>query len=185
MVDQIIQHMQKRMDQALEVFTKELAGLRTGRASTGLLEPIRVDAYGSFVPLNQIATVSCPEPRMLTIQAWDRGLTKAIEKAIVDANLGLNPSAEGQIIRVPIPALNEERRQELVKIAGKYAEEARVAIRNVRRDGMDSLKKREKGGDISEDGHKRLSNDVQKVTDEHIKKIDDILSHKQKEIMHV
>ncbi len=173
------------MSAAVDVLSKDLSGLRTGRASTSLLEPIRVDAYGSMTPLSQLATVGCPEPRMLTVQVWDRALTKSVERAITDANLGLNPMAEGQLIRVPIPPLNEERRNELSKVAGKYAEEAKIAVRNVRRDGMDSLKRREKDHDISEDEHKKLSSEVQKVTDEFVKKIDALLESKQKEILHV
>ncbi len=185
MVDIVLQDMQKRMSAAVDVLSKDLSGLRTGRASTSLLEPIRVDAYGSMTPLSQLATVGCPEPRMLTVQVWDRALTKSVERAITDANLGLNPMAEGQLIRVPIPPLNEERRNELSKVAGKYAEEAKIAVRNVRRDGMDSLKRREKDHDISEDEHKKLSSEVQKVTDEFVKKIDALLESKQKEILHV
>ncbi|MBX9977411.1 MAG: ribosome recycling factor [Alphaproteobacteria bacterium] len=185
MTDELTKDMQRRMTQALDMLHKELGGLRTGRASVNLLEHIKVDSYGSMTPLNQVATVSAPESRLLTVQVWDRGLAKAVEKAIRDANLGLNPAAEGQVIRVPLPALNEERRSELSKIAAKYAEDARIAVRNVRRDGMDTLKKREKDKEISEDEHKRFSADIQKVTDEHIKKIDAQLEAKQKEIMQV
>lgn len=185
MTTDLIPSLKKRMEQAIEMFSKELSGLRTGRASVNLLEPIRVDAYGSFVPLNQIATVGCPEPRLLTVQVWDRGLSKSVEKAIADANLGLNPIAEGQMIRVPIPPLNEERRAELSKVAGKYAEDSRIVVRNIRRDGMESLKKQEKNSEISEDEQKRLSTDVQKLTDDFVKKIDEMLASKQKEIMQV
>lgn len=185
MTADLIPSLKKRMEQALDVFTKELSGLRTGRASINLLEPIRVDAYGSYVPLSQVATVGCPEPRLLTVQVWDRGLSKAVEKAITEANLGLNPASEGQMIRVPIPPLNEERRAELSKVAGKYAEDSRVVIRNVRRDGMELLKKQEKSSEISEDAQKRLSTDVQKLTDDFVKKIDDMLAAKQKEIMQI
>lgn len=174
-----------RMDGALDTFKKELAGLRTGRANVGMLEPVMVDAYGSHMPLNQVGTVSVPEPRMLSVQVWDKGLAKAVEKAIRDAGLGLNPQADGQLIRVPVPDLNQERRAELSKVAGKYAEAARVAVRNVRRDGMDALKKQEKDKQIGEDEHKALSEKVQKLTDEIIKKIDDALAHKEKEIMQV
>lgn len=175
----------RRMEAAVEVFTKELAGLRTGRASVSLLEPVTVDAYGSKMTLNQVATVSVPESRMLSVQVWDMSLAKAVEKAIRDSGLGLNPQAEGAVIRVPIPDLNEQRRQELVKVAGKYAEQARIAVRNVRRDGMDTLKKQEKDKKISEDDLKSLSEKVQKQTDEQIKKIDQALQHKEKEITQV
>ncbi|MEM6901715.1 MAG: ribosome recycling factor [Pseudomonadota bacterium] len=174
--------LQRRMDGALDNFGKELAGLRTGRASTSLLEPVTVEAYGSKMPLNQVGTVSVPEPRLLTVQVWDGGMTKAVEKAIRDAGLGLNPQAEGTMIRVPIPDLNEERRQELVKVAGKYAEQARISVRNVRRDGMDALKRLEKDSEISQDERKSLSDDIQSLTDQFIKKIDDALADKESEI---
>ena len=176
---------QRRMDSAVEVLRKEFSGLRSGRASTSLLEPVMVDAYGSMMPLSQCGTVGVPEPRMLTVQVWDKGLLKAVEKAIRDSGLGLNPSADGQLVRVPIPALNEERRREMQKIAGKYAEQARVSVRNVRRDGMDALKKLAKDGHISEDEIKKHEKDVQTVTDDTIKKIDESLAHKEKEIMQV
>ena len=177
--------MQRRMDGAIETLKREFQGLRTGRAHSSLLEPIRVKAYGSEMPVNQVANVSVPEPRMLTVQVWDRSLAPAVEKAIRDSGLGLNPQAEGQVIRVPVPQLSEERRQELSKVAGKYAEQARVAVRNVRRDGMEALKKQSKDGDISEDEQKRMSDKLQKVTDEHTKKIDELLENKEKEIMQV
>ncbi|WP_221237038.1 ribosome recycling factor [Roseospira goensis] len=173
------------MDNTLEVLRKEFAGLRAGRAHASLLEPVVVEAYGSTMPLNQVANVSVPEPRMLTVQVWDRSMAKAVEKAIRDAGLGLNPAGEGQTIRVPIPPLNEERRTELTKVAGKYAEQARVAIRNVRRDGMDHLKRMEKDGDISQDEHKKNSSDVQALTDDAIKHVDEALHHKEQEIMQV
>lgn len=175
----------KRMDGALNVLKTEFAGLRTGRASTSLLEPITVEAYGSQMPLNQVGTVGVPEPRLLTVQVWDRGMVKAVEKAIREAGLGLNPQPDGNLIRVPIPELNEERRRELQKVAGRYAEQARVAVRNVRRDGMDMLKRLEKDGEISQDEHKAYADEIQKLTDEHIKKIDDALGQKEKEIMQV
>lgn len=177
--------LKKRMDAVLVNFQKDLSGLRTGRASVNLLESVRVDSYGSMMPLNQVATISAPEARLLTVQVWDRGLVKAVEKAISDANLGLNPAPEGQLIRVPIPPLSEDRRKDIVKVAGKYAEAARVALRNVRRDAMDDLKKQEKAHEISEDEHKRHSQDVQKVTDEYTKKVDDLLSQKQNDLMQV
>lgn len=175
----------RRMDGAVEVLHKEFSGLRTGRASASLLDPITVDAYGSSMPLNQIGTISVPEPRLLVVQVWDQTAVKSVEKAIRESGLGLNPQPEGNMIRIPIPDLNEERRQELTKVAGKYAEAARVSVRNVRRDGMDALKKMEKDSDISEDDHKRLSEEVQKLTDEAIGKIDTMLSDKEKDIMKV
>ncbi|WP_211364810.1 ribosome recycling factor [Roseospira marina] len=173
------------MDSTLDVLRKEFAGLRTGRAHVSLLDPVMVDAYGSSMPLNQVASVNVPEPRMLTVQVWDRTMAKAVEKAIRDCGLGLNPAGEGQTIRVPIPPLNEERRTELTKVAGKYAEHARVAIRNVRRDGMDQLKRMEKDGDISQDDHKKHGTEVQALTDDAIKTVDEALHHKEEEIMQV
>ncbi len=175
----------KRMDGAVKALATEFAGLRTGRAHASLLEPITVDAYGSNMHINQVANVSVPEPRMLTVQVWDKGLVKAVEKAIRDANLGLNPAADGQLIRVPVPQLSEERRKEMTKVAAKYAENARIAVRNVRRDGMDHLKKEEKDGKISEDDHKKQSEEIQKLTDKHIAQIDDMLTAKEKDIMTV
>ncbi|MBF0248690.1 MAG: ribosome recycling factor [Alphaproteobacteria bacterium] len=177
--------LKRRMEGALEVLHKEFSGLRTGRASVNLLDPITVEAYGQAMPLNQVGTVSAPEPRMLSVQVWDRSMAKAVEKAIMDSGLGLNPQADGQLIRIPIPPLNEERRKELVKVAGKYAEEARVAVRNVRRHGMDELKKAEKDGDISEDALHQYSDEVQKMTDSHVAEVDTALSHKEEEIMQV
>ncbi|MDB5364453.1 MAG: ribosome recycling factor [Rhodospirillales bacterium] len=175
----------RRMDSALEVLKKEFGGLRTGRASAGLLEPVMVEAYGQTMPLNQVGTVSVPEPRLITVSVWDKGMVAAVAKAISAAGLGLNAQADGTTIRVPIPELNQERRAELAKVAGKYSEEARVAVRNVRRDGMDLLKKAEKDREISEDEHKRLAEEVQKITDAHIKKIDEALAAKEKEIKQV
>ena len=175
----------KRMDGALEALRKEFAGLRTGRASVSMLDPVTVEVYGSMMPLNQVGTVNVPEPRMLTVQVWDKSSVKAVEKAIRESGLGLNPQPDGQLIRVPIPELNQERRAEITKIAGKYAETARVAVRNVRRDAMDALKKGEKDGDLTEDEHKNWSEKVQKLTDEHIKKIDELLHGKEKEVMQV
>ena len=171
----------RRMDGVVSNFKNELAGLRTGRASTSMLDPIMVDVYGSKMPLNQVGTVGVPEPRLLTVQVWDAGNTKAVEKAIRESGLGLNPQAEGALIRLPIPDLNEERRKELVKVAGQYAESARVAVRNVRRDGMDSLKK----GDLPEDEQKRYEGEVQKLTDDHVAAIDKALADKEKDIMTV
>jgi ribosome recycling factor len=176
---------EKRMDGALEVLRREFAGLRTGRASASFLEPVQVPAYGGTMPLNQVGTVSVPEPRMITVQVWDRSLVTVVEKAIRDAGLGLNPATDGQMVRVPIPPLNEERRQELSRVASKYAEQARVAIRNVRRDGMETLKRMEKDGEISQDEHHDWAEEIQRLTDEHIKHVDESLSHKESEIMQV
>jgi ribosome recycling factor len=175
----------RRMQGALDLLKKEFSGLRTGRASVNMLEPIQVEAYGSHMPLNQVGTVSVPEPRMLSVQVWDRGLVKAVEKAIREANLGLNPMVEGQLIRCPVPALTEDRRKELIKVAHKYAEQARIAVRNVRRDGMEGLKHLEKDGDINEDEHRKRGAEVQKLTDDHIKKIDEMLATKEKDVAHV
>jgi ribosome recycling factor len=171
----------RRMDGALEVLHKDFGGLRTGRASASLLDPVMVDVYGAKMPLNQIGTISVPEPRMLSVQIWDAGNTKAAERGIMEAGLGLNPQSEGTVIRLPLPDLTQERRQELTKVAGKYAESTRVAIRNVRRDGMDEIKK----GDFPEDEQKRLSEEVQKLTDEAIKRVEEMLASKEKDIMTV
>lgn len=178
-----IADLRKRMNGAVEVLRKEFAGLRTGRASASLLEPISVSAYGSEVPLNQVATIGVPEPRMLSVQVWDKSLVKAVEKAIRSADLGLNPSVDGTLIRVPIPELSEERRGELAKIAARYAEAARVAVRNVRRDGMEQLKRQEKDGEISQDAHHKVAQQVQELTDSEIKQINDLLAAKETEIM--
>ena len=182
---ELLKDLQRRMDGALEVLRKEFGGLRTGRASTSLLEPVQVNAYGSVVPLNQVASVNVPEPRMISVQVWDRGVVKAVDKAIREAGLGLNPQTEGQVIRVPIPELNEDRRRELTRVAAKYAEQARVSVRNVRRDGVEALRKLEKDGDISQDEQRKLQNDVQHMTDDHIKRIDETLAQKDKEILQV
>ncbi|MET1028291.1 MAG: ribosome recycling factor [Dongiaceae bacterium] len=185
MSDARLTEFSRRMDGAVEALRKEFAGLRTGRASAHLLDQVMVSAYGSNMPINQVGNVNVPEPRMITVQVWDRGLVSAVEKGIRDSGLGLNPASDGQLVRVPIPELSQERRAELAKIAHKYAEQARVAVRNVRRDGMDMLKKNEKDGDISQDEHRGLSEQMQKVTDEHIKRIDEALGTKEKEIMQV
>ena len=177
--------LERRMDGAIEVLHKEFGGLRTGRASTSLLDPVTVEAYGQAMPLNQVGTVGVPEPRMLTVQVWDKGMVKSVEKAIMDAGLGLNPQSDGQLIRIPIPPLNEERRKELAKVAGKYAEEARIAVRNVRRHGMDELKKLEKENDISEDEQHQYADEIQKMTDANVAKVDEALTHKEEEIMQV
>ena len=175
----------RRMDGALEVLRKEFSGLRTGRASASLLEPVQVEAYGNRMPLNQVGTVNVPEPRMITVQVWDKSQVKAVESAIRDAGLGLNPMSDGQLVRVPIPDLSEERRAEITKIAHKYAEQARVSVRNVRRDAMDKLKKMEHDHEMSQDEHHDWSGKIQKLTDEHIKKIDDLLASKEQEIKQV
>ncbi len=177
--------LERRMEGATDVLHREFSGLRTGRASTGLLEHVQVEAYGSRVPLNQVGNVSVPDSRMLTVQVWDKGLVKAVEKGIVEAGLGLNPAAEGQVIRVPIPALTEERRTELSKVAGKYAEEARVAARNVRRHGMDELKRLKKDGEMSKDEQHKVSQIIQNLTNRYIEKIDELLANKEQEIMQV
>ncbi|MFG1349589.1 ribosome recycling factor [Xanthobacter autotrophicus] len=177
--------LKRRMQGAVGVLRDELGGLRTGRASASLLDPITVEAYGARMPLNQVATVSVPEARLLSVQVWDRAMVNAVEKAIRDSNLGLNPNTEGQVLRLRIPELNQERRQELVKVAHKYAEAAKVAVRHVRRDGMDHLKKVEKDGEMSSDDLDRLSKDVQKATDEAIAEIDQTLAQKEKEILSV
>ena len=175
----------RRMDGALAALKHELGGLRTGRASASLLEPIHVDAYGANMSLSQVATVSVPEPRLLSVQVWDRGMVNAVEKAIRESNLGLNPQTEGQVIRLRIPEMTQDRRKELVKVAHKYAEAARVAVRHVRRDGMDLLKKSQKDGTMGEDEEKRLADQVQKATDAAIGDVDKLLATKEKEIMQV
>lgn len=174
----------RRMEAAVDSLKHEFSGLRTGRASTAMLDTITVEVYGSRMPLNQVGSVSVPEPRMLTVQVWDSSSVKSVEKAIRDANLGLNPQADGNLIRIPIPPLTEDRRKELVKVAGQYAENSRVAVRNVRRDGMEALKK-EKADGQSEDENKRLGDEVQKITDSNIQKIDTMLVEKEKDIMTV
>jgi ribosome recycling factor len=180
-----LEDLRRRMHGAVSVLTTELSGLRTGRASISLLDPINVEVYGSTMPVNQLATVSVPEPRMISVQVWDRGSVAAVEKAIRESDLGLNPMVEGQLLRIPIPELNEERRHELVKVAHKYAEQARVAIRHVRRDGMEAGKREEKDGEISKDEMHALSEKVQKLTDEHIAEIDALLAAKEAEILQV
>lgn len=180
-----IAELTRRMDGALKTLQHEFAGLRTGRASPSLLDIVQVEAYGSHMPLSQLATVTAPEPRMLTVTVWDKSMVKAVEKAIANANLGVNPASDGTMIRVPIPALSEDRRKEMVKVAGKYAEQGKVAIRNVRRDGMDGLKAQEKAGGISEDEQRKTGEQVQKLTDDFVKKIDEMLVAKEKEIMSV
>lgn len=180
-----INEVKRRMQGASAVLKTELSGLRTGRASAHLLDPVIVDAYGAQMPLNQVATVSVPEPRLISVNVWDRSLVHPVEKAIVNSNLGLSPATEGQTIRLRIPELNEERRKELVKLAHKYAETARVAVRHVRRDAMDVIKKLEKDHKISKDDHERFSTEIQKATDAGIAEIDHMLAGKEKEILTV
>src|SRR5246127_691557 len=180
-----INELKRRMQGATQALKHELGGLRTGRASASMLEPVQVDAYGTHMPLNQLATISVPEPRLLSVQVWDKSMVKAVEKAIVDSNLGLSPATEGQVLRLRIPELNEDRRKELVKVAHKYAEAAKVAVRHVRRDGLETLKKLEKNHEISEDDQERLAADVQKATDATISEIDQLLAAKEKEILTV
>lgn len=175
----------RRMDGAIEVLRREFSGLRTGRATPSLLEPVMVEAYGSEMPLNQVATINVSEPRMLSVQVWDKNMVKPVEKAILNADLGLNPMADGQLLRVPIPELNEERREELSRVAARYAEQARIAVRNVRRDGMDTLKRMEKEGDLSQDEHHLWGGEIQSITDQHVAKVDEMLHAKQEEIMQV
>ncbi len=180
-----INDLKRRMEGARDALKHELGGLRTGRAAISMVEPVQVEAYGSHMPLNQVATVSVPEPRLISVQVWDKSMVKAVETAIVNSNLGLSPSTEGQVIRLRIPELNEERRKELVKVAHKYAEAARVAVRHVRRDGLDIVKKLEKDHKISEDDQERASAEIQKVTDAAIADIDKLLGTKEKEILTV
>lgn len=173
--------LKRRMDGAIEQLKQEFMGLRTGRASTNMLETVMVEAYGGRMPLNQCGSVSVPEPRMLTVTVWDASITKAVEKAIRESGLGLNPQGEGTVIRVPVPQLTEERRKELTKVAGQYAEKARVSVRNARRDSMDVVKGMK--GEISEDDQKRMNDEIQKITDEYIGKIDKMLEEKEKDMM--
>ncbi len=177
--------LERRMQGAFDSLGKEFAGLRTGRASVNLLDPVVVEVYGAKMPINQVASVSVAEPRLLTVQVWDANNTKAVEKAIANAGLGLNPQPAGTLIRVPLPGLTEERRVELVKVAAKYAEAARVAVRNIRREGMDTVKKLQKDGKMSEDELKKNEERIQKMTDNWVKKIDDALAHKEQEIKQV
>lgn len=180
-----LNELKRRMHGATQALKHELSGLRTGRASASMLEPVQVDAYGTHMPLNQVATISVPEPRLLSVQVWDKTMVKAVEKAIVDSNLGLTPATEGQVLRLRVPELNQERRKELVKVAHKYAEAARVAVRHVRRDGLDTLKKLEKNHEMSEDDQERHAGEVQKATDGVISEIDQMLAAKEKEILTV
>jgi ribosome recycling factor len=175
----------RRMNGAVATLKTELGGLRTGRASAALLDPVKVEAYGNSVPINQVGSIATPESRLITVQVWDKGLAKAVDKAIRDAGLGLNPQMDGQLLRIPLPELNQERRKELSKLAAKYAEAARVSVRNVRRDGMDLLKRLEKDGKIGQDDQHGKGDELQKLTDDHIKSIDTALHTKEQEIMQV
>ena len=185
MPDPDLEDLERRMKGAMDVLHDEFTGLRTGRASASLLEPLTVEAYGAAMPMNQVGTISVPDARMISVQVWDQGLIASVEKAIMESGLGLNPSRDGNVVRVPIPQLSEERRVELTKVAHKYTEQARVAVRNVRRDGMDKLKKLEKDGDLSQDEQRAWGDDLQKMTDECIKKMDEALAAKEKEILQV
>lgn len=180
-----LEDIKRRMQGAINAFKNDLGSLRTGRASPNLLDPIQVDAYGSLLPISQVATVNVPEPRLLSVQVWDRGMVNAVEKAIRESDLGLNPQTEGQVIRLRIPEMNEQRRKEMVKVSHKYAEEARIAIRHVRRDGLDLLKKLEKDHAISEDDGKRHADQVQKATDHFVAEVEQLVAAKEKEIMQV
>jgi ribosome recycling factor len=181
----VLSRYKDRMDKAVISLKEEFASLRTGRASANLLDQVHVDAYGSSVPINQVGAVNVPEPRMISVSVWDRALVVSVEKAIRNSGLGLNPVVDGQNLRIPIPPLTEERRKEIAKIAGKYSEQQRIAIRNIRRDANDDLKKAEKDGAISQDEQKRMETEVQKLTDEAIKRVDEALKIKEQEIMHV
>ncbi len=183
--DMDLKEIKRRMDGAVSAFKSDVASLRTGRASPSILDTVTVEAYGSRMPLNQVANVSVPEPRMLAVSIWDKGMVRAVDTAIRESNLGLNPIVDGQNLRIPLPELNEERRRSLVKLAHDYAEKSKVAVRHVRRDGMDALKKAEKDGDIGQDESRSLSEKVQKMTDETISEVDRLLADKEKEIMQV
>jgi len=180
-----LKDLERRMNGALNVLQQEFGGLRTGRANASILDTVAVDAYGTPMPINQLATITVPEARMISVQIWDRSQVDAVDRAIRESDLGLNPIGEGQVLRIPIPELNEERRQEIAKLAAKYAEQARVAVRNVRRDGMDKLKRQEKDSEIGQDEHHTHSAEVQEITDATIKKIDEALAAKEEEIMQI
>ena len=185
MSDFSLNDLESRMNKSIAALKEEFSGLRTGRANPSLLEPVMVDAYGSKMPLNQVATVAAADARLLTVQVWDKSMTQAVEKAIRESNLGLNPAAEGTLIRVALPELNEERRRDLTKVAHQYAEQGKVAVRHIRRDGMDALKKQEKDGDIGQDEMHSLSDKVQKLTDDAVSEIDQLLAAKEADIMQV
>jgi ribosome recycling factor len=181
----VLSNYRDRMDKAITALKEEFASLRTGRASSSLLDQINIEAYGSTMPINQVAAISVPEPRMITVNVWDKSMVASVEKAIRASNLGLNPVVDGQNLRIPIPPLTEERRKDLAKVAGKYAEQQKIAVRNVRRDANDDLKKAEKDGAINQDDQKRMETEVQKLTDEAIRRVDEALKIKEQEIMHV
>ncbi|MEN3791217.1 ribosome recycling factor [Fulvimarina sp. MAC3] len=185
MADFDFDDLKRRMDGAIQSFKSDLAGLRTGRASPNLLDPVMVEAYGSQMPINQVANISVPEPRLVSVTVWDKQMVGKVERAIRESNLGLNPVTDGTTLRIPLPELNEQRRKELVKVAQQYAEQAKVAVRHVRRDGMDSLKKMEKDGDIGQDDNRQMSEQVQKMTDDAVSEIDKTLATKEQEIMQV
>lgn len=185
MIEEIKKDMKRRMDGAIGSLDHDLRGLRTGRASVSLLDGVTVEVYGSKMPMDQVGTVSAPEARMLTVQVWDQNNVDSVVKSITNSGLGLNPSPAGNIIRVPLPELTEERRKELAKVASQYAEKCRIAVRNVRRDVMDSLKKKEKDGEISKDEQHDYGQEIQKITDEYVKKVDESLAKKEKDIMEV
>ena len=180
-----IKELERRMQSAVDTLKKEFTGLRTGRASVNLLDPVVVEAYGQRLPLKQVGNVSAPEPRMLSVSVWDKGLVLPVQKAIRDSGLGLNPMTEGQLVRIPLPELTQERRKELVKVAHKYAEQSRIAVRNVRRDGMEAAKKAEKDHKMTQDEHRKLGDEIQKLTDKMVKLVDETLAHKEKDIMQV
>lgn len=185
MANAIMKDLKRRMEGAVDVLKKELNGLRTGRASVSFLDPVVVEAYGNSVPLNQVGNISAAEARLLTVQVWDKNLVKSVEKAIANAGLGLNPQSDGTLVRIPIPALDEERRKDLTKVAGKYCEQAKISVRNVRRDGMDALKRMEKEGEISQNEQHRMADEIQSLTDAEVARIDELLAAKQVEIMQV
>ena len=185
MAEPDLDDIERRMDGALAALRREFAGLRTGRASTQLLEPVTVEAYGATMPINQLATVTVPEPRMLSVQVWDRGNVRAVERAIRASDLGLNPQVDGQLLRIPLPDLSEERRRELSRVAARYAEGARVAVRNVRRDGVETVRRLEKDGELSQDDRHLYEEEIQSLTDDHVGRIDEMLSTKESEIMQV
>ena len=185
MADPNIKDIDRRMQGAIDALRREFGGLRAGRANTALLDPLTIDAYGSQMPMNQVGTVSAPEPRLLTVQVWDQSLVSAVERSIMESDLGLNPQTDGTLVRIPIPELNEERRQEMVKVASKYAEQARVAIRNVRRDGMEMLKRMERDNEISQDEHHAWHDDIQTMTDAYIEEVDEAFLTKEQEITQV
>ena len=180
-----LKDIEDRMESSVQAAKKEMSGLRTGRASVNMLDTVQVEVYGSMMPISQVGSLSVPEPRMLTVQVWDEGNVKAVEKGIANAGLGLNPMSEGQVIRVTVPELTEERRKDLVKVAGKYAEQGRISVRNVRRDAMDQVKKLKGSGDISEDEQKAYESDIQELTDKYVAQIDEIIKEKEQEIMTV